>query len=770
MKRLLIILCALLFISVNSYAAAPLLHVSSDNPRYFADSSNNIVYLRGLNTNDGYEFQDHAFGGTELSDFNITLNMYAANNLNFIRMWVSEGFGTPPNSPSPQPYLRSNVCCAEDGGNKFDLSLLNIGNLVTPSINSDNYFERLRARAIAARDNNIYLSVMLWHSFGWENGNQRLVGNNAWRYHPFKSSNNIQGVNCDENANGWGDDLGLLNNPCQSYQEAYIRQAVDSVNDLDNILYEVCNECYGGGSYVDNYPWQNYMATYIKNYELTKPKQHPVGITSDQLFNNTAMSSSNADWMGYAGPGEWNNPSVASGQRVSIQDIDHIAPCSNSDILWPWKSFTRGHNPLYFYCGPFGSPTSTEQSIITRVGQTATYASKLNLKTALPITSCSTGFCIGSNGQYLAYLPTGGNVNLTLSGSNLYTVEWFNPSTNVIQTAVNVSPGSQVFTSPWLNNESVVLVKDSGIPAPVTQSVTYNFNNQYSGVQGQNQWYYKNALGTNLTYNSAGQIWQIADTYLGIWVNGFHPGNSNGAMLEWQSPSTGTITITGSATDYDSSCGDGVVFSVLHNNVSIHSATINNGIINGGSYNLTRTVLSGDKIDFIVTKRSTNNCDSTSLNPVIVLTTGSVSPPNPTIGLSPTTLGFNIQENGSSLSQNVSLSNTVAGSTLNWAISHNASWLSISPILGTNNATFVVTANPTGLVPGTYNAVITVSGDGATNSPQTINVTLTVTAVPPATLTLKQALQNAIDQCQALTTCTGKDFSDKLEPLLNQVP
>jgi hypothetical protein len=63
-----------------------------------------------------------------------------------------------------------------------------------------------------------------------------------------------------------------------------------------------------------------------------------------------------------------------------------------------------------------------------------------------------------------------------------------------------------------------------------------------------------------------------------------------------------------------------------------------------------------------------------------------------------------------------------------------------------------------------------VSGDGATNSPQTINVTLTVTAVPPATLTLKQALQNAIDQCQALTTCTGKDFSDKLEPLLNQVP
>jgi len=770
MKRSLIILCAILFISVNSYAAAPLLHVSSDNPRYFADPSGNIVYLRGLNTNDGYEFQDHAFGGTSLSDFSITLNMYAANNLNLIRMWVSENSGPGPNTPAPLPWARSTVCCAADGGAKFDLTQFNVGDLVTPHVNSLFYFERLRARAIASGNANIYMAVMLWHSFGWENGTQRLAGNQAWQYHPLNAANNVQNLNCDTNGNGWGDDLGVLNNYCQYIQDAYVRQVIDSVNDLDNILYEICNECYGGGTYVNNYPWQNAMANLIKDYELTKPKQHLVGITSDHLYNNSAMATSNAHWMGYAGLGEWNTPSVATGQRVSIQDIDHIAPCVNNNLYWPWKSFTRGHNPLYFYCGPFGSPTSTEQSIITRVGQTATYASKLNLKTAVPITSCSTGFCIGSNGQYLAYLPTGGNVNLNLSGSNLYTVEWFNPSTNVVQTAVNVSPGSQSFTTPWINTESVLLVKDSGIPAPVNPPVTYNFNNQFSGVQGQNQWFYKNSLGQNLTYNSASQLWQTSDTYLGIWVNGIHPGNTNGAMLEWQSPGVGSITINGSFTDFDSACGDGVSVSISHNNTVIHSATVNNGSVTGGGYSLTRNVVLGDKIDFVVAKRSTNSCDSTSLNPVIVFTSGSAPPLSPTIGLSPTTLGFNIQENGATLGQNVLLTNTVVGSTLVWAISHNASWLSITPIQGTNNTTFTVTANPAGLSSGTYNAVITVSGEGATNSPQTINVMLTITAIPPATLTLKQVLQNAIDQCQALVTCTGKDFSDKLEPLLNQVP
>lgn len=719
-----------LFITVPSYSAAPLLHVSSDNPRYFADSSNNIVYLRGLNTNDGYEFQDHPFGNTGLSDFSITLNMYAANNLNLIRMWVSENSVAGPNTPAPLPWARSTVCCAADGGAKFDLNQLNVGDLVTPHVNSLFYFERLRARAIASGNANIYMAVMLWHSFGWENGTQRLTGNQAWQYHPLNSLNNVQGVNCDANGNGWGDDLGVLNNPCQSIQEAYVRQVIDSVNDLDNILYEICNECYGGESYLNNYPWQNYIATFIKDYELTKPKQHPVGITSDQLFNNSAMSTSNADWMGYAGPGEWNNPSVATGQRVSIQDVDHITPCLSVNLYWPWKSFTRGHNPLYFYCGPFGAPTSTEQSIITRVGQTATYASKLNLKTAVPMPSCGTTFCIGSNGQYLAYLPTGGSVSFNLSGTNAYTVEWFNPSTNQVQTPANVSPGNQTFTTPWANTESVLLVKDSGVaPPPQTRVLTPLLKAFPSSVtitapQGTNGYgsfeLQKSSTTQSSYYISTNRGW--------IWLN---------------PPYASTHTIT---TEVDL--------------IEINAQT--SGLAVGTYTGVVWIVESGPQGNQTLTIPVTYNVTASGSTPP--------PPPSPRIGLSPTTLGFNVQENGSSLSQNVSLSNTVAGSTLNWAISHNASWLSISPILGTNNATFVVTANPTGLVPGIYNAVITVSGDGATNSPQTINVTLTVTAVPSTTLTLKQALQNAIDQCQALTTCTGKDFSDKLEPLLIQVP
>jgi len=731
MKRSLIILCAILFISVNSYAAAPLLHVSSDNPRYFADPSGNIVYLRGLNTNDGYEFQDHAFGGTSLSDFSITLNMYAANNLNLIRMWVSENSGPGPNTPAPLPWARSTVCCAADGGAKFDLTQFNVGDLVTPHVNSLFYFERLRARAIASGNANIYMAVMLWHSFGWENGTQRLAGNQAWQYHPLNAANNVQNLNCDTNGNGWGDDLGVLNNYCQYIQDAYVRQVIDSVNDLDNILYEICNECYGGGTYVNNYPWQNAMANLIKDYELTKPKQHLVGITSDHLYNNSAMVTSNAHWMGYAGLGEWNTPSVATGQRVSIQDIDHIAPCVNNNLYWPWKSFTRGHNPLYFYCGPFGSPTSTEQSLITRVGQTATYAAKLNLKTAVPMSSCSTTFCIGSNGQYLAYLPTGGSVSFNLSGTNAYTVEWFNPSTNQVLTPSSVNPGSQTFTTPWTGTESVLLVKDSGVaPPPPTRVLTpllkaFPDSVTITAPQGTNGYgsfeLQKSSSTTSSYYISTNRGW--------IWLN---------------PPYGSTQSI---ATEVDL--------------IEINAQT--SGLAVGTYTGVVWIVESGPQGNQTLTIPVTYNVTTPGSNPP-------PPPPSPAIGLSPTTLGFNIQEGGSSLSQNITLSNTVSGSTLVWSVSDNATWLSVSPSNGTNNATLVATVNPSGLSVGTYTAAITITGNGATNTPQTVNVNLTITAAPPATLTLKQALQNAIDQCQALTTCTGKDFSDKLEPLLNQVP
>ena len=52
-----------------------------------------------------------------------------------------------------------------------------------------------------------------------------------------------------------------------------------------------------------------------------------------------------------------------------------------------------------------------------------------------------------------------------------------------------------------------------------------------------------------MTFNSANNRWQGAETYLRLWTSGGHPGNAADAVRRWVAPSSGTIQITGNAKD-----------------------------------------------------------------------------------------------------------------------------------------------------------------------------------------------------------------------------
>jgi hypothetical protein len=642
---------------------------------------------------------------------------------NLIRLWHAENSKGGNGLITPTVYQRSTVSGNLDGLNKFDLTLFNIGDLTNPNLSSSAYFERLRARVIEAASHNQYVSVMLFNAFNWEHDG-RYLGNRAWDYNPFHPSNNINGVNGDSNSDGTGTEMQTPSVIINNYQKAYVAQVIDTLNDLDNVIWEVCNECLPSSS-----PWQYDLINFIRTYENGKSKRHPIMMSTNSDFSQTSLTNSSADIIVIGGITD-SNP-VMYPNRVVMHDTDHSRPCELFSSSLPWKMFTRGQGVMYFDC-PWTSGQSNDNVIADRIGQTIAWSKIINLKTMKANQSCSSTYCLSSTTEHLLFLPTGGSVSVNLTGSNYYNVTWFNTVTGVSQSAAQVTPGNTTLNSPFGTAEAVVHVKNSGTAVPATPARTltpllkaFPSSVTITAPQGTNGYgsfeLQKSSTTQSSYYISTNRGW--------IWLN---------------PPYGSTQTIT---TEVD-------LIEINAQTAGLPVGTHTGGVV--------WIVESGPQGNQTLTIPVTYNVTAPGSTPP--------PPPSPTIGLSLTTLGFNIQENGSSLSQNVSLSNTVAGSTLNWAISHNASWLSISPILGTNNATFVVTANPTGLVPGTYNAVITVSGDGATNSPQTINVTLTVTAVPPATLTLKQALQNAIDQCQALTTCTGKDFSDKLEPLLNQVP
>jgi hypothetical protein len=97
----------------------------------------------------------------------------------------------------------------------------------------------------------------------------------------------------------------------------------------------------------------------------------------------------------------------------------------------------------------------------------------------------------------------------------------------------------------------------------------------------------------------------------------------------------------------------------------------------------------------------------------------------PAIGLNTTSLGFAGTVGGTNPSaQTIGISN-VGGGTLTWNVGDNATWLTLSPLSGTNAGMVTASVNLAGLLSGSYTATVTVTATGATA--KTVPITLTVT-------------------------------------------
>src|SRR4029453_15131006 len=135
-----------------------------------------------------------------------------------------------------------------------------------------------------------------------------------WKGHPFNVKNNINGINGDLDDDGLGREFHTLQIPAITrLQEAYVKKVVETVNDLDNVLYEIANET--GISKA----WQYHMINVIKAYERDKPKQHPVGMTVGWPVlevDNATLFASPADWISPNAIGGYrDNPPAADGRK-----------------------------------------------------------------------------------------------------------------------------------------------------------------------------------------------------------------------------------------------------------------------------------------------------------------------------------------------------------------------------------------------------------------------------------------------------------------------
>ena len=441
------------------------LRAHPQNPRYFTDGTKDergaprVVYLTGSHTWNNLVDMGQS-DPPEGFDFDAYLDFLSRYNHNFVRLWawdsstwdsranVREGNGLIFRV-APLPWARTGPGNALDGLPKFDLTKFD-----------PDYFDRLRARVRAAGQRGIYVSVMLFEGWGMYHANRRRTSSVgwAWRTHPFHPENNINGIDADGDAATDGPHR-LGNEAVNAAQAAYIRRVVDTVNDLDNVLYEVINE--GGEK-----DWDWWVAKTVRDHERTKPKQHPVGITGHGAENLASMLASPADWIS---PGKKDGfgeePPAWDGRKVSLLDTDHIWGVGG-DAGWVWKSFLRGHNPIFM--DPYdhrilgkGQPDQWD-ALRRSMGHTRQLAGRLNLAAMAPHGElASTKYCLAEPGvAYVVYLPQGGEVSVDLtSAAGMFHVEWIHPVEGTVAKAADVSGGDpRVFKSP-LDGDGVLYLR-----------------------------------------------------------------------------------------------------------------------------------------------------------------------------------------------------------------------------------------------------------------------------------------------------------------------
>lgn len=456
------------------------LRIVNEGARYFVDAHGRPVYLTGSHTWN--TVQDWgASNPPPMRDYVGFLDQLRGHSHNFTRLFVWEQAAWVPWTRekvwfTPMPYQRTGPGDALDGGARFDLTKFD-----------PTFLARLRERVLLARDRGIYASVMLFD--GWstssktEGINERLRRNglgNPWVGHPFNLANNINGIDGDPDHTGEGLAIHTLRlSAVTELQRAYLARVVDTLNDLDNVLWEVCNECDRGSE-----QWEYEVIRFVHAYEKGKPYQHPVGMTA--LYpdsTNSALFSSPAEWVAPLNspqnPYE-ENPPADLAAKIVISDTDHLWGIGG-DQDWVWKTVCRGLNPIFMdpmdanlignypmYRSTPTPPNKDEQfrrtaadRVRRNLGYARHYADQMDLSRAAPHSElASSNFCLAVPGkQYLVYLPRQSygirgilsgiarghlneNVDLDLSReSGTFQVEWFRPSAGLRFASEAVSGG-----------------------------------------------------------------------------------------------------------------------------------------------------------------------------------------------------------------------------------------------------------------------------------------------------------------------------------------
>ena len=434
------------------------LRIHTENPRYFTDGSGKAIYLGGHQVFT--EIQDNAWTKPWVLDWPKHLEFMRERNLNYLRNWIIFSTGGDPKNPaSPMPYARMGPGTALDGGPKFDLRKFD-----------ETYFQRLHDRIRLAQDQGIVVSIMLFEVYGF---NAMIKDKALWDANIFNGKNNVNGIDADLNGDSIGLEFFYGDDPAlRQIQRDYVKKVIDSVNDLDNVIFEVANEC--GAT-----QWQHEMIDFIHEYEGKQKPQHHLVLMSpggDDVHGRWVNQSkrdvtgSHADviavmnaWADYK-----QDPPANEESLPAIMDMDHISPSGSDDHILPWKAFTRGYH-YSIYDHPFENRRNEGPSwelARRNVGAAVSYSRRFSDLAAADSHGelSSTKYCLAHPGHDYLILQPATDVSFTVNVQPAqYRYEWFRPETvKVEKTGIfQTAGGVEEFKAPFVGPAVLYLTANS---------------------------------------------------------------------------------------------------------------------------------------------------------------------------------------------------------------------------------------------------------------------------------------------------------------------
>ncbi len=368
------------------------------SPHYFSAPDGSPLLLVGDYTWGTFSDREPEY------DYATMFDTLKSHGLNFARVWLWWGCEFFPQEIGRRNFIpcpRPGPGAARDGLPKWDLSRFD-----------DGFFTRLTEVCTAARERGIVLQLTLFDAWN-------IKHTELWEVHPFHRDNNINGVDGDPGDTATGTDgrqgfCSLGNPAAMDAQRRFVDRVVRAVNDFDNILLEIANENYYSAE------WELELCRYIHQLEADLPRQHLV----------MPLDLPNHD---YGGIKTWDIDKLHLGLMKArelgqplLLDTDGIGtPERDRGRRAFWTAFVGGGHVSYldeslqpgveFGGDPRGSkwePQRTELGILARFSRLVRF---WEMAPDDALVRAGRAFAMGSDREFVAYLPDGGEATLDLS-------------------------------------------------------------------------------------------------------------------------------------------------------------------------------------------------------------------------------------------------------------------------------------------------------------------------------------------------------------------